>query len=245
MVGMLGASGLRSVVVTASALSLPSMTCGSVGKRLSDRIWMSPASAACSAGPAPRNGTCTIFSPGQLQQPGHGEVRALPDAGGTVGQLVRIGLDVGHHVGDRLDRHRGVRRDDVGNPDQVGDRLQLVGLVGHVPEDAVGDGVGAGIADQDGVPVALLADDFGGADGAAAAGAVLHHRGLAPRLLQMGRQQPSHHVRGASRRGRHDQADGFGGPPVGAQAGARQNGRSGERGGSGQNMAAGKKSAGH
>src|SRR3981189_218961 len=62
-VGMLGADALRSGVVTASALSLPSCTCGNDGKRLSDRIWISPDSAACSAGPAPRNGTCTIFNP--------------------------------------------------------------------------------------------------------------------------------------------------------------------------------------
>ncbi len=116
----------------------------------------------------------------QLQQPGHGEVRALPDAGGAIGQLVRIGLDVGDHLGDRLDRHRGMRRDDVGDPDQVGDRLQLIGLVVQVAVDAVGDGVGAGIADQDGVAVALLARHFGGADGAAGAGAVFHDRGLAP-----------------------------------------------------------------
>ena len=116
----------------------------------------------------------------QLQEPGAGEVRALPDAGRAIGQLVRIGLDVGDQVRDRLDRHRGMRRDDVRNPDHVGDRLQLVGLVGQVAEDAVGDGVGAGIADQDGVSVALLAHDFRRADGAAAAGAVFHDRGLAP-----------------------------------------------------------------
>ena len=120
----------------------------------------------------------------ELQQPGHREVRALPDAGRAIGQLVRIGLDVGDHLGDRLDRHRRMRRDDIRNPDQVADRLQLIGLVLHVAEDAVGDRVGAGIADQDGVPVALLAHHLGGADGAAAAGAVFHHRGLAPAVCR-------------------------------------------------------------
>ena len=74
---------------------------------------MSPARAACSAGPAPRNGTCTIFSPGELQEPGAGEVRALADAGRGVVQLVRIGLEVGDQFGDRLDAGRGMRRDDV------------------------------------------------------------------------------------------------------------------------------------
>ena len=59
--------------------------------------------------------------------------------------------------------------------------------------------------------------DFGRADGAAAAGAVFHHRRLAPVRLQMRRQQPSHHVGAAAGRGRHDDADGFGRPPVGAE----------------------------
>ena len=181
----------------------------------------------------------------QLQEPGAGEVGALPDAGGAVGQLVRIGLDIGDEVADRLDRHRRMGRYDVRNPDQVGDRLQLIRLVGHVAENAVGDGVGAGIADQDGVPVALLAHDLRRADGAAAAGAVLHDRGLAPRLLQMCRQQPPHHIGGASRRGRHDQADGFGRPPVGAEARARQDRCGGNGGGSGQYTASRKGSGGH
>ena len=161
---------------------------------------MSPPRAACSAGPAPRNGTCTIFKPVSCRNQAHGEVRALPDAGRAIGQLVRIGLDVGDQLGDRLDPVRRMRRDDVRNPDQVADRLQLVRLVVHVAEDAVGDRVGAGIADQDGVPVALLAHDFRRADGAAAAGAVFDDRGLAPCRLQMRRQQPSHHVGGAARR---------------------------------------------
>ena len=206
---------------------------------------MSPPRAACSAGPAPRNGTCTIFKPVSCSSQAIGEVRALPDAGRAIGQLVRIGLDVGDHLGDRLDRHRRMRRDDVRNPDQVADRLQLVGLVLHVPEDAVGDRIGAGIADQDGVPVGLLAHHFRRADGAAAAGAVFHHRGLAPCRLQMRRQQPSHHVGGAARGGRHDQADGFGRPPVGAEARARQNRGCRYRCGPRQHAAAGNQSWSH
>jgi hypothetical protein len=59
-----------------------------------------------------------------------------------------------------------MRRDDIRSPDHVGHRLQLIRLVGQVAEDAVGDGVGAGIADQDGVAVALLPDDFDCGDGA-------------------------------------------------------------------------------
>ncbi len=96
----------------------------------------------------------------ELKQPGHGEVRALSDAGRTIGQLVRIGLDVGNQLGDRFDRHRRMRRDDVGNPDQVADGLQLIRLVSQVAEDAKRDGVRAGIADQDSVPVAFLARDL-------------------------------------------------------------------------------------
>src|SRR3982074_1230976 len=80
-----------------------------------------------------------------------------------------------------------MRRYDVGNPDHVADRLQLVGLVGEIAEDAVGDGVRAGIADQDGMSVALLARDLSGADGAAGAGPVLDDRGLAPPRVGGGR----------------------------------------------------------
>src|ERR1700730_6314733 len=58
MVGMSGADGLRCGVVTAGALSLPSCSCGSDGSRLSNRIWISPPRAACSAEPAPRNSRC-------------------------------------------------------------------------------------------------------------------------------------------------------------------------------------------
>lgn len=61
--------------------------------------------------------------------------------------------------------------------------MQLVRLIEKIAEDAEGNGVGAGIADQDGMAVALLADHFDGTDGAAAARAVLHHRRLAPGVL--------------------------------------------------------------
>src|SRR5258705_3183210 len=63
MVGISGAEALRSGVVTANPLSLPSWIWRNEGQRVSNRIWMSFPSAACSAGPAPRNGTCTIFKP--------------------------------------------------------------------------------------------------------------------------------------------------------------------------------------
>jgi len=59
----------------------------------------------------------------------------------------------------------------------------------------------AGVADQNGVSVALWRTASAGADGAAPAGPVLHDRGLAPRGLQMCRQQSSHHIRGAPRGG--------------------------------------------
>jgi hypothetical protein len=118
-----------------------------------------------------------------------------------------------------------MRRHDVRNPDQVADRLQLVGLVGHVAEDAVGDRVRTGIADQDNVAVRLATHDFGGTDGAAAARAVFNHCVLAPGGLQMRRQQPTHHVGAAASCGWYDNADVFGRPPVGTVACARQDRR--------------------
>src|ERR1700710_810319 len=99
MVGISGAEALRSCVVTASALSLPSCTCGSDGNRLSDRIWISPDSAACSAGPAPRNRHIPHLHSLQLKHPPQGQMRARADAGRAVGELVGIGLDVGDQLG--------------------------------------------------------------------------------------------------------------------------------------------------
>ena len=81
-----------------------------------------------------------------------------------------------------------MRRDDIRNPYQIADRLQLIRLVGQVAEDGVGDRVGTGIADQDGVAIALVANDFDGPDGAAAAGTIFDDCGLAPGRLQMRRQ---------------------------------------------------------
>ena len=134
-----------------------------------------------------------------------------------------------------------MRGNDVRDPDHVGDRLQLLRLVSQVLEDAIGDRVRAGIADQDGVPVALAAHDFGCADGAAGAGAVFHDRRLTPDGLQMRRQQPAHHIGRAASCRRHDQADGFGGPPVAcAKARARQDSRGRNGGRAGQHAAAGK-----
>ena len=97
---------------------------------------MSPASAGLQrrAGAAERH--MRHLQSGELQEPGAGEVRALADAGRAIGQLVRIGLEVGDQFRDRLDPGRGMRRDDVRDPDHVGDRLQLVRLVGQVLEDA-------------------------------------------------------------------------------------------------------------
>ncbi len=164
------------------------------------------------AGAAERN--VRHLQPGELQEPGAGEVRALADAGGGVAELVRIGLEEGDQLGDRLDAGLRMRRDDVRDPDHVGDRLELVRLVGEVLEDAVGDRVRAGIADQDGVAVRLGADHLGRADRAAAAGAVFHDGRLAPGGLQMRGEQPAHDVGRAAGRGRHDEADGFGGLPV-------------------------------
>ena len=105
----------------------------------------------------------------QLQKPRAGKVRALANARRAVVELVRVGLQGCDQIADRFDARRGVRRDDVGNPDHVGDALQLLRLVGQVAEDAEGDRVRTGIADQDSLAVAFAADDFGRTDRAAAA----------------------------------------------------------------------------
>ena len=56
------ASSARAVV-TASARSLPALTCGIALARLSNMNCVSPASSACVAGAPPLNGTCTMSMP--------------------------------------------------------------------------------------------------------------------------------------------------------------------------------------
>ena len=162
---------------------------------------------------------------GQLQEPGAGEVRALPDAGGGVGELVRIGLDIGDQFPDRLDAGRRMRRHDIRNPDQVGDRLQLVRLVGHVAEDAVGDRVGAGIADQDGVSVRPCCARLRRCRWCRRrrSGSPRPRTGPTPSADARPATVPSR--RWCRRRRRHDETDGLGRPPVGAVARARQDRR--------------------
>ncbi|MGY4312472.1 hypothetical protein ACVWW1_001775 [Bradyrhizobium sp. JR3.5] len=63
-------------------------------------------------------------------------------------------------------------------------------------------------------------------DGAAGAGAILHHDRLAPERLQMRRQQPPHHVGRATGRRRHDDPDRLGRSPVArTETGTRQDRR--------------------
>ena len=103
MVGTFGASAARSGVVTASGVELAVLNLRQrrieiveqdldiAGKRSLQRR----------TGAAERH--MDHLQAGQLQEPGAGEVRALPDAGGAIGELVRIGLDIGDQFPDRLD----------------------------------------------------------------------------------------------------------------------------------------------
>ena len=63
IVGSSGASFERCAVVTASAFSLPALTCAIALARLSNMNCVSPASSACVAGAPPLYGTWTMSVP--------------------------------------------------------------------------------------------------------------------------------------------------------------------------------------
>src|SRR5262249_32127159 len=61
--GTPGSEATRCSLHTATALSLPAFTCGSVTPRLSNMRSISPASSAAIAGADPLYGTCVILNP--------------------------------------------------------------------------------------------------------------------------------------------------------------------------------------
>ena len=116
-----------------------------------------------------------------------------------------------------------MRRHDVRNPDHVADRLQLVGLVGHVAEDAVGDRVRAGIADQDDVAVRLARARLRQCRWCRRRRNGFPRPRTGPRRSADARPAMMTPIisGAAAGRGRHDERR-LGGPPVGAVARARQ-----------------------
>src|SRR5690349_9674509 len=65
MLGTSGSTGDRWVLITASARSLPTLICGTVGGSELNNTGVCPPIAEPTAGPAPLNGTCTRSRPNE------------------------------------------------------------------------------------------------------------------------------------------------------------------------------------
>jgi hypothetical protein len=164
--------------------------------------------------PGATEGHVDELGAGELGEPHRREVRRLADAVIAAGELARIGAQMGDQFRDRVRRHRRVQHQHVRPADHVRDRQQTLGTVLQVAEQGIGDRLWADVAQQDGVAVRPGAHHLHGADGAAAARLVLHHRVLVPARLQVRCEQPRHDVGGSAGRSGNDDADGLARTPA-------------------------------
>ena len=145
---------------------------------------------------------------GTLRKLFHGQVRAGAVAGVAVGELLRVGLGVGHQVGNGLDGriHRHHKAEGVageaGDPGEILQRVELHLLHVRDTEHAVRQ-----LAQR--VAVRLGVDQLIGAEGTARAGFVVHDDLHAQGLGGALRDRADHRVGAAARRPGADVADGL------------------------------------
>ncbi|MCY1224913.1 hypothetical protein D9M72_370900 [compost metagenome] len=108
-----------------------------------------------------------------------GQVRGLVDARRGIGILARRLLELCHHLGHAAQPRLRVDHQHVGEGNHVGQRHEVLRMVGQLLVGAVVDGMRAGVADQQRVAVRRGAQQGLRADNAAAAGLVVDHHGLA------------------------------------------------------------------
>ena len=138
----------------------------------------------------------------------------------TPADLTRIGLGVGHELGQRLYRHVLVNDHDLGGVDELADRhKRLDRIVADVAVHGRAGGQRAARRDQEGIAVGIRGRDELCADAAArAAAAVLHHDVLAEDCPEPVRDDACHAVGRPAGRERHDHPD----RPIGIGLGVRR-----------------------
>jgi hypothetical protein len=147
------------------------------------------------AGPTPLYGTCVTSIPVRNQ--------VAADAGRRIVDLAGRGLCRRDVFGERLHRLRGVHHQHVRHRHHLRHRHEIAQhVIGQLLVDQMVDGDGAG-AEQQRVAVGRRAHDRIDAQHVAGAAAVLDVELLAQHLAEMQREQPGGGVRGAARRGRH------------------------------------------
>ncbi len=161
---------------------------------------------------------------GHLRQHLAGEVMRRGGAGGAVGQLVRIFLRIIDQLGDRFHRHARMhdQHDDI--EADVDHRRKILGRIERrrlVEMHVAGErGV---VRHHQRIAVSRLARDMGGGEIAAAAGAVLHHIGLAEFRLQRVAHRAGDEVGGGAGRVAGDDGDGAAG--IGLRGGGNRHQR--------------------
>ena len=228
MVGTSGSEAMRLLPAAASARSLPSLISGSSELIAPMNMSMRPASRSGMRGGGAAERHMDQIDPGVHLEQFAAEMLRRADADRAEGQLVRRILgerdellhglrrqgrrhdhDEGH-VGDQIDRR------------EIGDRV-----VDRIARQVRAHGE-RGRRDQHEMAVRRRLRHEGIGDDAAAAGLVLDHGGLLEAVLQAGRDLARHHVVGAARRERHDDADGLVGKALRMPAGETRQGRHGD-----------------
>ena len=170
---------------------------------------------------------------GLLLQHGARHVLQRAVARRGVVQLARVGLGVGHQLGQRLGGHVVAHHDDLRRRQDVGDGLEVGQLPLALLHQVRRDDVKARVLHQQRVAIGRRTLDDGRRNGAVAAALVVDHHLLARHCAQALRQHAAGQVGGAAGGGGHDQGDGLG------RIALRQGAASHQCGGQGDEMLAG------
>src|SRR5215831_11023269 len=152
MVGTSGSTSIRLPLITASARSLPSLTCGAAVAALVKPMGVARDHRGDRRSRAVEGDVHEVETKRQAERFAY-EMAGLPDPGGRVAVLAGTGFDQRDQLIDRLRRQRGVyaERHHVGDGDRDGVEV-LVGVVGDRAVEARIDDVAAG-HDEDRVTV--------------------------------------------------------------------------------------------
>ena len=131
------------------------------------------------------------------------------------GDFVLVFLEVVEQLGQGVWRKVLARQQGHGHIQHLADVLEVLERVVRQLLVQRGRSGHAHVVDQDGVTVGLGAHNARGCQRATRAYGVLHNHRLPQGLAHGHGQQARHHVGGATRRVRHDQRDGLGGPGFG------------------------------
>ena len=115
-----------SLPVCASAFSVPDRMWPISPAILTEAISVVPASAACSEGAAPLNGTCVMSISARSFNNFDRELRDAAETGRGISELARIGFCFRDQIGDADDARGRPGDDGVGRSAEIGDRREIL-----------------------------------------------------------------------------------------------------------------------